>query len=149
MNNKLFGRRRVSGNGECFAAEEEAIRERVSQKPETESELPQWNFEDLKENGVGWWTRFLLRIAPMYGAMRLARLLGFDPDLGERLHFLFAPTRRVHVEPLCSGLRGFQLIINNMTALYFYQNGDHFEYDGFEVGHYEDGKVTVFDGPKV
>lgn len=44
--------------------------------------------------------------------------------------------------------RGFILVIDRKKALYFYQDGDHFSYDGCEVGEYEKGNVTIFDNIK-
>ena len=37
------------------------------------------------------------------------------------------------------------LVIDQKDALYFYQDGDHFSYDGCEIGEYEKGEVTIFD----
>ena len=37
------------------------------------------------------------------------------------------------------------IVIDRSTALYFYQDSDHFKYDGFEIGEYEKGDVTIFD----
>lgn len=58
---------------------------------------------------------------------------------------MFATAKRVDIFPLTSGERGFVLMLNKNTALYFYQDGDHFIYDGFEVGEYDGGDVTIFD----
>ena len=144
MNHKLYSCRRVSDHKNEGIGKDEEV-DVAMRELEEDGGLPKWDFEDLKEKGVDWWTRFLLKTAPYRGAMRLARMMGFDDTLGKNLHQFFARTNRIHVEPLRSGRRGFQLVINNMTALYFYQNGDHFEYDGFELGAYKDGRVTVFD----
>src|SRR3989344_4909754 len=69
----------------------------------------------------------------------------FDPDVADRAHELFKKSERIDIAPSKSGLRGFQLIIDGSTALYFYQDGDHFVYDGFEGGEYGKGDVTIFD----
>ena len=104
------------------------------------------NYKKLKELGVDRWTRILLRIAPAYGVKRLTRSFGGNFDYAEKAHALFDKTERIDIIPSCSGTRGFQIILDKSTALYFNQDGDHFTYDGFEVGEYDGGEVTVFDG---
>lgn len=110
-----------------------------------DGERVRWNFKNLKESGVDWWTRFLLRVSPLRGVKRLSRQFGIDPDVADKAHVLFENIKRVDIVPSKSGFRGFQLILDQSTALYFYQDGDHFVYDGFEAGDYEKGNVTVFD----
>ncbi|MBI4120007.1 MAG: hypothetical protein HY454_00935 [Parcubacteria group bacterium] len=108
-------------------------------------EKAKWDLKSLKESGVDFWTRFLLRVLPLQGIRRLSRRLGVDPDVADKAHALFENIEKVDLVPLQSGQRGFQLILDQSTALYFYQDGDHFKYDGFEMGEYEKGDVTVFD----
>ena len=73
-------------------------------------------------------------------------LLSFTPGWGmiKKMHQLFASAERVDVLPT-EGIRGFRLVLNNRFAIYFFQDGDNFAYDGFEVGEYETGEVTIFD----
>jgi hypothetical protein len=104
-----------------------------------------FDLKNLREGGVSFWTRLLLRIAPLAGIKRLSRELGVDPDAAEKAHRAFQDTERIDIVPAKSGGRGFQIILDGSTALYFYQDGDHFVYDGFENGTYEKGDVTVFD----
>lgn len=86
--------------------------------------------EGLKENGVGWFTRALLRFWPSKGVARLARKFSMDPELMEKANDLFSKVKRVDIFPSKTGGRGFQIILNRSTALYFYQDG---------------GDVTIFD----
>lgn len=110
-----------------------------------ENKKIRFDFKNLREGGVSWWTRVLLRISPLRGIKRLSRDLGVDPDAADKAHKLFEETKRIDIIPSKSGSRGFQLIIDGSTALYFYQDGDHFVYDGWETGKYEKGDVTLFD----
>lgn len=98
-----------------------------------------------QKSGVGIWTRILLRVAPMRGMKRLSRGMGIDTRVAEKAHALFEGTQTIDIVPSRSNDRGFLLIINRQTALYFYQDGDHFAYDGFEMGEYDKGDVTIFD----
>lgn len=110
-----------------------------------ENKKIRWDYKNLKESGVDFWTIFLLRVAPIRGIKRLSRKMGIDPDIADKAHSLFANSERVDIIPSNSGKRGFQIVINSSTALYFYQDGDHFVYDGWESGEYEKGDVTIFD----
>ncbi len=111
-------------------------------------EKARWDFKNLRESGVDFWTRFLLRVLPLWGIRRLSRRLGVDPDVADKAQALFENVEKVDVVPSRSGQRGFQLILDHSTALYFYQDGDHFKYDGFEMGEYDEGEVTIFDMKK-
>lgn len=108
-----------------------------------------WNFKNLKEGSVSFWTRFLLRISMTRGVRSLSKKLGLDYDIADKAHDLFENIKKIDVVPLKSSQRGFQLILNRSTALYFYQEDDHFKYDGFEIGEYDKvGNVTIFDNLK-
>ena len=104
-----------------------------------------FDYKNLRESGVRLRTRLLLRLSPLYGIKSLSRELGLDPEVAEKAHQAFKDTRRIDVVRSTSGSRGFQIIIDGSTSLYFYQDGDHFVYDGFESGEYEKGDVTLFD----
>lgn len=103
--------------------------------------------EELKELGVEYdpngfkpdlLTRLLLRISPMRGFKRLNRSLGVKNDKFDKAHELFSNTKSIDIFPLNSSSgRGFMIVLDRDTALYFYQDGDHFKYDGFEMGKYE------------
>lgn len=113
--------------------------------PDFEGKKIKFDFKNLRESGIRFWTRVWLRLWPIYGVRRLSRELGMNPDITENAQRTFENAERIDIMPSTSGIRGFQLIIDRSTALYFYQDGDHFVYDGFESGDYENGDVTVFD----
>lgn len=58
---------------------------------------------------------------------------------------LFRDCKRIDIEPLSGPSRGFIIFLDNKFSLWFLQDGNHFAYDGFEMGEYENGEVTVFD----
>jgi hypothetical protein len=104
-----------------------------------------FDMKNFKRSGVSWFTRLLLRFWPRKGVVRLAREFGLNSGLMEEAESLFSRVKRVDLVPSRSGERGFQIILNRSTALYFYQDGDHFVYDGSEAGEYAGGDVTVLD----
>jgi hypothetical protein len=100
----------------------------------------------FKEVKVGLFTRLLLCFWPRYGIRRLTKACGFlTPDTCWKLHDILASVGRVDIVPSKSGFRGFSIVFDNLFALYFNQDGDHFAYDGYEFGDYDNGDVTVFD----
>ena len=105
----------------------------------------EFDFKNLKKDGVGWFTRLMLRVWPMQGLVRLAHELGLESKHMKKANDLFFDVEKVDIVPLQGGQRGFQIVLDRNTALYFYQDGDHFIYDGSEVGKYEKGDVSVFD----
>ncbi len=52
--------------------------------------------------------------------------------------------KRIDFFPANHG-RGFRIVIDNKICLWFFQDGDHFYYDGWEVGKYKNGEVTILD----
>ena len=111
--------------------------------------------EELKEAGIEYdpkgfkpdlLTRLLLRFNPVRGFKRLNKKLGVKNEIFDKAHELFSNTKSIDIFPLSSASgRGFMIVIDRNTALYFYQDGDHFKYDGFEMGPYEKGDITIFD----
>lgn len=111
--------------------------------------------EELKDMGISHdpngfkpdlLTRILMRVNPTLGFKRLNKRLGIQNDIFDKAHELFSNTKSIDLFPLSSPSgRGFMIVIDRKTALYFYQDGDHFKYDGFEIGPYEKGDVTIFD----
>ena len=77
---------------------------------------------------------------------QMAKKMDIENPLFDKFHGVFSQTNRIDIFPSGSGSRGFMIVIDKKTALYFYQDGDHFIYDGFEMGEYEKGDVTIFDG---
>jgi hypothetical protein len=117
-------------------------------------------FNDLKEfNGieeidraflerakVSWLTKILLGISLSWGMARLARELNSPCiETSKKAHALFQGIGRIDFVPSRSTMRGFQIILDGLLSLYFSQEGDHFVYDGFEMGPYDEGDVTVLD----
>ncbi len=89
--------------------------------------------------------KLLLKFWPKMAMKILAQEIGIENIIFDKLHEVFAKSQRVDIFPAFSNSRGFILVIDNQTALFFYQDGDKFVYDGFEMGEYEKGDVTVFD----
>jgi uncharacterized membrane protein (UPF0136 family) len=111
-------------------------------------------FDDLKEIDsafleqakVSWLTKILLGISLSWGLARLARELSLPGiETSKKAHALFQKVARVDFVPSRSTMRGFQIILDGLLSLYFSQEGDHFVYDGFEMGPYDEGDVTVLD----
>ncbi len=110
---------------------------------EEEKKFDEMNPEELKKI-VPWHERFLLRFFPWIFFKWHAKKIGLEEGVVDGAEALFRD-RCVDIFPFGGESRGFQIVIDNRFALYFYQDGDHFHYDGFEMGEYEDGDVTVFD----
>lgn len=89
--------------------------------------------------------KLLLFLSPKLGLKRLAKKMGIKKIVFDKAHELFFNVDRVDLIPLSSENRGFIMILDRQTALYFYQDGDHFSYDGYEMGEYKKGDVTIFD----
>ncbi|MFH1162362.1 MAG: hypothetical protein V1696_03790 [Candidatus Jorgensenbacteria bacterium] len=98
-----------------------------------------------KEIKISWYTRLLLKLWPRAAITFLARQQGIKNSPFGPLHDIFSGVERVDIVPYQPGSRGFMIILDRHTALYFNQNGNHFAYDGFEVGEYSGGDVTIFD----
>jgi hypothetical protein len=106
-----------------------------------------FDFDDMRCVKPTLLTRMLLWLAPKRGIIRLAGEMGY-PSNGpvRKAHRVFEKAERIDVVPSTGGGRGFQIVFNGMFSLHFSQDGDHFMYDGFEMGEYEGGDVTIFDG---
>lgn len=86
------------------------------------------------------WRMYKVALWPFYSIwvrQRLHKVSGLHEEL--------AKSKRIDISPVNSGGRGFIITIDRKSALYFYQEGDHFVYDGCEMGEYEKGDVTIFD----
>jgi len=99
----------------------------------------------MKKIKIDWFTRLVLKFWPSLAMVRLAKKMGITNPLFNEAHNLFSKIRRIDLLPLKFGYRGFIIVLDKKTALYFHQNYDHFVYDGFEMGKYEKGDVTIFD----
>ena len=112
--------------------------------------------EEIKEYKLPEFESYLFRFLVKYfpWPFRLLMRYAVRRKLREmdKAHDFFSESKKVDVVPLQSGQRGFMLIIDRKKALYFYQDGDGFCYDGCEIGEYKKGNVTIFDditAPKV
>lgn len=79
---------------------------------------------------------------------RMAKGLEIKNVVFDKLQEVFSQTERIDFFPYTGNERGFILVLDLETALFFNQDGDHFIYDGFEMGKYNKGKVTIFDDLK-
>lgn len=92
-------------------------------------------------------TRLLMRFAPGVFMRCAAREQGVNPWSIDYAAKLFGKCERIDLHPLPSHSgRGFIIVLDNKLSLHFYQDGDSFYYDGCEIGEYEKGNVTIFDG---
>ncbi|MEK7463255.1 MAG: hypothetical protein AAB621_02750 [Patescibacteria group bacterium] len=94
---------------------------------------------------INWFTKLLLKFWPSLAMKRMAKEMGIENPVFDQFHEVFSKVERVDIFPLQSGSRGFMIVLDQKTSLYFYQDGDHFVYDGFEMGEYEKGDITIFD----
>lgn len=101
---------------------------------------------DVESLKLPWWQKLLMKFWPALFMRLMARQMKVKNVIFDKLHEVFDKTERVDLFSLnSSDSRGFLLVLDQQTALYFYQDGDHFKYDGFEMGEYEKGDVTIFD----
>ena len=101
--------------------------------------------DDKYQFEIGRFTKLLLKFWPKLSMKRMAQKMGIENPIFDKVHEIFSQIKRVELLPLQSGNRGFMLVLDSKTTFYFYQDGDHFIYDGFEMGEYEKGDVTIFD----
>jgi len=94
---------------------------------------------------ISWHRKLLLKFWPRAAFKLFAKELGIANPVFDKAHDIFSCAERIDLQPVAGGQRGFILILDSKTALYFYQDGDHFKYDGFEMGKYKKGDVTIFD----
>jgi len=100
---------------------------------------------DTSRLGIPWYHKLLLKVAPSLFMKVWASSMDLDYKKVDSAYKLFHDAK-IHIQPL-SGItgRGFIVFIDNKLSLWFNQNGDHFKYDGYEMGEYDGGEVTVFD----
>lgn len=95
---------------------------------------------------LNFFTKVFMRLAPKSFLRYAAREQGVG---GKKIKYaigLFEGVKRIDIHPLPSSeFRGFVIYLDSKLSLHFYQDGDHFYYDGLEIGEYEKGEVTVFD----
>lgn len=95
---------------------------------------------------LNWYTKYLLRLNPKTIFQQAAAEQGFADNKIDAAEALFRNAKRVDIQPFPNETgRGFVITLDNVFSLWFYQNGDAFQYDGFEIGPYDNGDITVFD----
>ena len=94
---------------------------------------------------ISWLDKGLMMLFPHAAIRRIGKKMGIENSPFEAAHLLFDGVARVDVLPLAGDRRGFMLVLDRNTALYFYQEGDGFAYDGFELGEYRVGDVFIFE----
>lgn len=99
----------------------------------------------MEEFKFDWFTKLLLKFWPTLAMRRLAKDMGIENLIFDKAHEVFSEIQHIDLLPLRGGHRGFMIILDRKTALYFYQDGNHFKYDGYEMGEYDRGDVTIFD----
>ncbi len=111
-----------------------------------EEEIDGLKSGDISRLEMPWHQKLLMKISPGWFMNMRAKKLGLDYKKVDLAFKLFRDAK-IHIQPL-SGVngRGFIMFIDNKLSLWFNQDGDCFKYDGFEMGEYDGGEVTVFDG---
>ncbi len=94
---------------------------------------------------LNWFTKLLAQFFPKLFFRYASKCAGLNPQKITQAQKIFGDAERIDIFPLRGGHRGFIIVLDNKLSLHFYQDGDHFHYDGFEMGKYQDGDVTVFD----
>lgn len=104
----------------------------------------------VEELRLTWWQKLLMKFWPWALFKILSKQMKIQNVVFDKLHDVFSESKTIDIFPFrpANAGRGFMLVIDRETALYFYQDGDHFKYDGFEMGPYEKGDVTIFDNLK-
>ena len=94
---------------------------------------------------INWFNKLLIRFAPKAFFHLATKKQGINPKDINYAMTLF-DNKKVDIFPLSGqGGRRFIIILDNKMSLYFYQNGSCFKFDGFEIGEYKKGDVTIFD----
>jgi hypothetical protein len=97
---------------------------------------------------IDWLTKLYIKFFPKSFLKQAVLENNFDPKKIDYAGKLFSDCQRIDIQPLAGSARGFIITLDNKFSLWFFQDGDHFIYDGFETGEYDDGEVTVFDSLK-
>ena len=94
---------------------------------------------------INWLIKLLIILLPKRFLQWEAWRRGVAPERLRYAEHLFAGCKRIDIQPLCGQTRGFILFLDSRFSIWFFQDGDHFTFDGYEVGEYGAGEVTVFD----
>lgn len=87
-----------------------------------------------------------MRLFPNLWVKYKARKMGVNTNLIKLADDLFGRNgnKRLDFFPLKSS-RGFKIVIDNKFCLWFFQEGDHFVYDGWGAGKHSKGDISIFD----
>lgn len=108
-------------------------------------ELKDLKLGDMDQLDFPWHKKFLLKFFPRWFMKLTAKELKLDDSMIENAQKLFGG-KKVYIQPLAGvGGRGFIIFVDSKMSFWFFQDGGHFKYDGFEMGEYDDGEVTIFD----
>lgn len=99
----------------------------------------------MADINISWYRKLLLKFWPGMAFKLFAKELGIANPVFDKAHDVFSNAERIDLYPAAGAGRGFIVVMDLKTALYFYQDGDHFKYDGFEMGEYDKGDVTILD----
>jgi hypothetical protein len=101
---------------------------------------------EVDSSKLPWQMRLLMRFSPKLFLRFHARKFGLHFRMIDTAQQLFQNTEMADIHPI-SGAdgRGFVMVLDRRLSLWFFQDGDHFVYDGFEIGEYDKGDVTLFD----
>jgi len=93
-------------------------------------------------------TELFIKFLPKIFLKSAARQQGIDSKKLDYADKLFRDCQKIGIQPLAGANRGFILFLDNKFSLWFFQDGDHFIFDGCEIGEYKDSEVTIFDNLK-
>jgi len=89
---------------------------------------------NFKEADIPWHKKLLLKISPRLFFKMESKEIGIDSSKIDLADKLFGDAKRIDIRPLSGGSRGFIIFLDNKFSLWFFQEGDHSVYDGFEMG---------------
>ena len=112
-------------------------------EPEDFKEIDGLKPGDMSRLNLSWWEKLKLKYFPMSFLFDQAKDRGAGKIL-DKPHEAFTKAKTVELIPIAAA-RGFIIVIDRKISFWFYQDGDHFKYDGFEIGEYDKGDVTIFD----
>ncbi len=95
------------------------------------------------KNELSFIHKLLLKHCPTLAMRIFAKNIDIN-IIFDKAHEALFRTERIDFFPNVGG-RGLIMVIDCKTALFFYQEGEHFVYDGYEMGKYNKGDVTIFD----
>ena len=94
---------------------------------------------------MSFWDKLRYKLFPKSLIKIANKNRGIDDKPLYKIHEALQDVERIDIFPLVPDDRGFMLVLDRNKAFFFYQDGDHFQYDGFETGEYDKGDVTIFE----